>query len=285
MDNLRMAFAYTKLNFQRCLYQGKTAVIGICIAAFLFAYFGDVRGALIQYGQKVNLSEMFLAVTNNLYTSFTIWVGFILIICDIPYRDEGVYQYLLRSSRKSWLWGQILYMTGITLVYFIYILLLLFLLLMPQIMWEKQWSNAFVRMINIPQIYAIKYFFSFPVSVIKSGALSVLFYRCIILCLLIGLSAGMLTMMFHLLWPGGPGIAVGGIGLALDYWTTVTYMGGAAKYLLYFSPFSLSRIGNLSSSTWNQVNPSFGYACCLMGVLIVLALIGMHLKIRRYDYQ
>ena len=114
MDSMRRMNAYVKLNFQRCLSQGKTLVICLCLAVFFYLYFGDVRGGLMESGQKIGFMEMFLVVTNNMYTSFTIWIGFVLIICDIPYRDDGVYQYLLRTSRRSWLWGQIVYIGNIS---------------------------------------------------------------------------------------------------------------------------------------------------------------------------
>lgn len=101
MDSMRRMNAYVKLNFQRCLSQGKTLVICICLAVFFYLYFGDVRGGLMESGQKIGIMEMFLVVTNNMYTSFTIWIGFVLIICDIPYRDDGVYQYLLLYFPKE----------------------------------------------------------------------------------------------------------------------------------------------------------------------------------------
>ena len=84
MDSMRRMNAYVKLNFQRCLSQGKTLVICLCLAVFFYLYFGDVRGGLMESGQKIGIMEMFLVVTNNMYTSFTIWIGFVLIICDIP---------------------------------------------------------------------------------------------------------------------------------------------------------------------------------------------------------
>ena len=248
-------------------------------------YFGNVRASLIESGQSIGITEMFLVVTNNLYTSFTIWIGFVLIICDIPYHDGGVYQYLLRSSRRSWLWGQIIYIVAVTLFYFAYIFLLLFLLIVPQVTLRIEWTSTFVKMINAPYGYGIVNFFSFPVSVMRQTTATQLFIRCIVLCLMIGTATGCLTMMIQMLWPGGPGVAVGGVGLALDYWATVVRFGAVSKYLLYISPFSMSRVGNLSTTSFNRVNPTFSYACLFIGVLIVLALIGMHLKIRRYDYQ
>lgn len=163
MDSMRRMNAYVKLNFQRCLSQGKTLVICICLAVFFYLYFGDVRGGLMESGQKIGIMEMFLVVTNNMYTSFTIWIGFVLIICDIPYRDDGVYQYLLRTSRRSWLWGQIVYIVAITVIYFAYIFLLLLLLIVPQVTFQTAWTTTFVKMINAPFGYGISNYFSFPV--------------------------------------------------------------------------------------------------------------------------
>ena len=167
MDSMRRMNAYVKLNFQRCLSQGKTLVICICLAVFFYLYFGDVRGGLMESGQKIGIMEMFLVVTNNMYTSFTIWIGFVLIICDIPYRDDGVYQYLLRTSRRSWLWGQIVYIVAITVIYFAYIFLLLLLLIVPQVTFQTAWTTTFVKMINAPFGYGISNYFSFPVSVMR----------------------------------------------------------------------------------------------------------------------
>ncbi len=115
----------------------------------------------MESGQKIGIMEMFLVVTNNMYTSFTIWIGFVLIICDIPYRDDGVYQYLLRTSRRSWLWGQIVYIVAITVIYFAYIFLLLLLLIVPQVTFQTAWTTTFVKMINAPFGYGISNYFSF----------------------------------------------------------------------------------------------------------------------------
>ena len=116
----------------------------------------------MESGQKIGIMEMFLVVTNNMYTSFTIWIGFVLIICDIPYRDDGVYQYLLRTSRRSWLWGQIVYIVAITVIYFAYIFLLLLLLIVPQVTFQTAWTTTFVKMINAPFGYGISNYFFIP---------------------------------------------------------------------------------------------------------------------------
>ena len=112
-----------------------------------------------------------------------------------------------------------------------------------------------------------------------------LFGRCIVLCLMIGMATGFLTMMLHMLWPSGPGIAIGGIGIAMDYWATVVRVGVTSKYMLFISPFSMSRVGNLSTTAFNRVNPTFSYACLFLSGMILVPLAVMNLKIGRYDYS
>ena len=82
---------------------------------------------------------------------------------------------------------------------------------------------------------------------------------------MIGMATGFLTMMLHMLWPSGPGIAIGGIGIAMDYWATVVRVGVTSKYLLFISPFSMSRVGNLSTTAFNRVNPTFFLCVSVFG--------------------
>lgn len=283
MDSMRRINAYVKLNFQRCLYQGKTLVICLCIAVFFFIYFGNVRGNLLAFDQKLGVFELFLSAVSNIYTAFTIWAGFVLLICDVPYREEGVYQYLLRSSRKSWLWGQIIYVIGITVLYFFYIFVVILVLIIPQVQFRNDWSRTFIRLIDIPKSYGIEYLFSFSMSVIRSTTAGAMFAKSIVLAVMNGIAVGMLTMMMHLIWPEGPGVFVGGCGLIVDFWATAVQL--MQKQLLYISPMSMTRVVNLSSNSFNRVNPTFGYACTFIGALIIIPLAAMHLLVGRYDYQ
>ena len=70
MDSMRRMNAYVKLNFQRCLSQGKTLVICICLAVFFYLYFGDVRGGLMESGQKIGIMEMFLVDQQYVYVVY-----------------------------------------------------------------------------------------------------------------------------------------------------------------------------------------------------------------------
>lgn len=276
-------FGYVRLNFQRCLRQGKTIIILIALFFFFQMYLGNVRSVLIKNNEVLGLGELFLAVTNTNYTAFTIWAGFILLICDIPYHEKGIYPYLLRTSKVSWLYGQLLYIAVITIFYFAYIWMLLLLMIVPRATITLEWTRTFFQMINLPTKYGIESWFVFPVSIMRTQTPGILLGECVALNLLAGVLTGFLTMFFHMIWRNGPGIAIGVVELGFDYWITVVLLG--QDYLLYVSPFSLARIGNISASSYNHMKPGFLYACSFMVALIAIATTAMRKMVRKYEYD
>ena len=283
MDKKREIAGYVRLNFQRCLRQGKTIIILIALFFFFQMYLGNVRGVLIKNDEVLGLGEMFLAITNTNYTAFTIWAGFILLICDIPYHEKGIYPYLLRTSKISWFYGQLIYIVAITFFYFAYIFLLLLIMIAPQITIKLEWTKTFFQMINLPTKYGIESWFVFPVSIMRVQSPSILLVECVILNLLAGILNGFLTMFLHMIWKNGPGIAVGVVELGFDYWITVVLLG--QDYLLYVSPLSLARIGNISASSNNHMKPGFSYACSFMVCIILISAVFMRKNVKTYEYD
>ena len=55
MDKKREIAGYVRLNFQRCLRQGKTIIILIALFFFFQMYLGNVRGVLIKNDEVLGL--------------------------------------------------------------------------------------------------------------------------------------------------------------------------------------------------------------------------------------
>ena len=259
----KQIFGYARLNFHMGMRQGKNLAVLLCMGCFLLYYLGGIRGYLASAEETVSVQELFLAMMNTHYTAMTVWVGYLLVICDIPYSEKGI----IRTSRKSWLLGQILYLFLVTIFYFFYVGLVLAAAIVPHISFRISWTNAFVKMLNAPWRCGIKNYFSFTFSLIKHNPQYVVVVRQLFLCLLVSMTLGMLTMAIHMLWKNGPGILVGAVALACDY--LVTAVLDAIVGLRYFSPLTLSRISALSTS----VN----------GLFVVSLSISIW-KLRRYEY-
>ncbi len=278
----RQIVGYARLNFHMGMRQRKNLAVLLCMGCFLLYYLGGIRGYLASAEETVSVQELFLAMMNTHYTAMTVWVGYLLVICDIPYSEKGIYPYLIRTSRKSWLLGQILYLFLVTIFYFFYVGLVLAAAIVPHISFRISWTNAFVKMLNAPWRCGIKNYFSFTFSLIKHNSQYVVVVRQLFLCLLVSMTLGMLTMAIHMLWKNGPGILVGAVALACDY--LVTAVLDAIVGLRYFSPLTLSRISALSTSVNDRFNPSFSYACLFLGGLFVVSLSISIWKLRRYEY-
>lgn len=278
----KQIFGYARLNFHMGMRQGKNLAVLLCMGCFLLYYLGGIRGYLASAEETISVQELFLAMMNTHYTAMTVWVGYLLVICDIPYSEKGIYPYLLRTSRKNWLFGQIFYLFLVTVVYFLYVALVLVVAIIPYISFHISWTGAFVKMLNAPWRCGIKNQFSFTFSLIKNNQQYVVVGQQLFLCLLVSMGIGMLTMAIHMLWRNGPGILVGAVALACDYLVTVvldTMMG-----LRYLSPLTLSRIAALSTSANDRTNPSFLYACLFLDGLFLASLCISIWKLRRYEY-
>ena len=200
----KQIFGYARLNFHMGMRQGKNLAVLLCMGCFLLYYLGGIRGYLASAEETVSVQELFLAIMNTHYTAMTVWVGYLLVICDIPYSEKGIYPYLIRTSRKSWLLGQILYLFLVTIFYFFYVGLVLAAAIVPHISFRISWTNAFVKMLNAPWRCGIKNYFSFTFSLIKHNSQYVVVVRQLFLCLLVSMTLGMLTMAIHMLWKMAP---------------------------------------------------------------------------------
>ena len=81
----KQIFGYARLNFHMGMRQGKNLAVLLCMGCFLIYYLGGIRGYLASAEETVSVQELFLAMMNTHYTAMTVWVGYLLVICDIPY--------------------------------------------------------------------------------------------------------------------------------------------------------------------------------------------------------
>ena len=141
----RQIVGYARLNFHMGMRQRKNLAVLLCMGCFLLYYLGGIRGYLASAEETVSVQELFLAMMNTHYTAMTVWVGYLLVICDIPYSEKGIYPYLIRTSRKSWLLGQILYLFLVTIFYFFYVGLVLAAAIVPHISFATVYKGNIIK--------------------------------------------------------------------------------------------------------------------------------------------
>lgn len=121
-----------------------------------------------------------------------------------------------------------------------------------------------------------------PITIMRETVPFILYGKCIILCILCGLSIGCLGMLVNIWWRNGLGIILGGMEIGWDYCVTVVFY--YRQELIYWSPLTMTRMGCLSHSQFNYVLPTFEYACSMQCFLAAITIILMHAGIKKYEF-
>ena len=79
---------------------------------------------------------------DNRLLQIMITLGSVLIFCDAPFITAQTKDYLIRTGRKKWFWGQVSYILMASCLYAACLLLLSVLLLLPNIEFSAGWGRV-----------------------------------------------------------------------------------------------------------------------------------------------
>lgn len=109
-----------------------------CICVFLML---RIREFSIRVDEPVS-PWIFPFLTEAPGNQFFIIAGAILLFCDAPFLNESAGWNILRSGRRSWFWGNFLYILIMALAYSIVISVLPNLFLLPQVKLTGEWGKV-----------------------------------------------------------------------------------------------------------------------------------------------
>lgn len=212
---------------------------------------------------------------DNRLLQIMITLGSVLIFCDAPFITAQTKDYLIRTGRKKWFWGQVSYILMASCLYAACLLLLSLLLLLPNIEFSAGWG----RVVNTLAQYE------------NSGVFKDLIQNY----------TPMAAVGLSLLAISVNSIFLGTFIMAVNVYVQKS-IGPTVGAIIAFSPYLLVRMargGNLgyfiSPPTWigiriyNQYNgmdsPTIGYVYGMWSFLIKVSIALAYLKVRRYDFN
>lgn len=74
-----------------------------------------------------------------------LFLGVVLLFCDAPFIEDEQPYIMLRSGRRIWFIGQMLYIVMASVLYFIVLYFISVLVLLPHIEWSTVWASCFLR--------------------------------------------------------------------------------------------------------------------------------------------
>ena len=143
MDSLRIGLSVARNNMRKYLFSWRSLMIALVALMLIYARSSEVRQLCDIYGALASPLPLFVSFTNSLYPGTVLLVCWVLLVCDAPFIDESQPMLLLRAGRARWSLGQVAFLWGYALVYWLYVMLLCVLVLLPHVEWSTGWSDVY----------------------------------------------------------------------------------------------------------------------------------------------
>lgn len=248
------------------------ALLILCILSF-DRYLAPITDMMTAENLRVSWSGLVVFLLNDSWVSAMITLGLLLLLFDIPRRDEAQKYLLIRAGRRAWACGQLYYILCLTALYMVSLGLILLAWIAPWFDWTLGWSAAIERFVNgAYEVYD-----------------SMLNYDPWILRAYSPIGAMLITVLLHYLCfamlgflmcliNGTLGSRAGFLIAAAPAMFDVVITQYFSETAYYFSPLTLTRLSALDYGD-GMMRPPVLYAFC---VLILLAALLGWLFVRIY---
>ena len=137
---MREAFAIARYNFR--LWRRNPRILITFALTFILCFL--LSDKVVRFAQEHNttmqLVEAFIWSFGDSNSILLSSVLLVMLFADMPFLSSGTPFYLVRTSRRVWITGQVLYTIGATAVYLLFILASTMLLCMRQSFPANMWS-------------------------------------------------------------------------------------------------------------------------------------------------
>lgn len=236
------AFAACKDNFRRWLTNPKLYVTFILIVIMQdYIMIASIRSFAREMDVGIG-PWIYPFLPSSWYLCMLEALGSVFLFCDAPMINQGTPYIFVRTGRRAWLGGQILYVVLAALFYQMMFLLASVLLILPQLEFTLQWGKALgsLALTDMGMAYGAELS---PVLVRQYTPIQAMLLSFSLRWMVTTLF-GMLILTMNLFLPRIWGTIVGGV-LALLHPTAINASGTMP---FYFSPSSWTAVDYINLS-------------------------------------
>lgn len=140
MKKLRQAFTIAGYNFR--LWRGNPRILVTFAMTFILCFLLSDKAVrfAVDHNTTMQLVETFIwsfGDSNSILLSSAMLV---LLFADMPFLSSGTPLYLVRTGRRTWITGQVIYTIGATTLYLLFVLISTVLLSLSQSFLANMWS-------------------------------------------------------------------------------------------------------------------------------------------------
>lgn len=242
-------------------------MIFIFIFAFLFYHSYGLSRFAADVGYKITpwvFPHLFSAPVLQIFA-----FALVLFFSDAPFKDHFTPFVVIRTGRRNWIIGQIVYIVLASVVITLFTFIVSVLALIPNLEFSLDWGIVIQSLANDPSIApnTVTIFFDPALisyfSPLAAMGLSFLFY-----CL-VSIFIGVIILCFNVLLKKTAGVVVAGVFVAISLFANFAGFLTYGNIVFYLSPVSWLGISSLG---WDRADiPSVTYAL----LVLILSMIFM----------
>lgn len=292
MKELRQIFSIAGYNFR--LWRKNPRIIVTFALAFVMCFLLSDKAVrfAIEHNTTMQIVEVFIWNFGDSNSILLSSVLLVMLFADMPFLSSGTPLYLVRTSRRVWITGQVIYTLAATFVYLLFVLICTAFFSLQQSFVGNMWSptaailgytNAGKR-VAIPALVKtleMSWPYQSMVSIffLMLGYTSVMVMIMLVCNLRFGQAAGVVSVLVF---------SVYGILLKPDTIQTILRLPDEAYYI---ANVTIGWVSPLNHATYHMHN--FGYdklprlwqSYCIFAVLVVIGYIAALQAAKRYNFS
>lgn len=140
MKEIRQSFSIAGYNFR--LWRGNPRILVTFLLAFILCFLLSDKAVTfaVEHNTTMQLVEVFIWNFGDSNSILLSSVLLVLLFADMPFLSSGTPLYLVRTRRRTWITGQVIYILAATFVYLLYVLACTVFFSMRQSFSANMWS-------------------------------------------------------------------------------------------------------------------------------------------------
>lgn len=280
MGKWKLAWCYAKNNLYHLIDTNRLGVTVVFSSFFILMLYGCVGNYMRSEDISVSIFEMLPAVLADRSIQMYLLIALLIFFSDAPFLREGISHAVLRGTKKSWLFGQYLYMITVSVMVFFILWFVMLLSCIPKLTVSMSWTEGFQNLVQ--NMYKIPSDFGIDLT----GAYSlqsnpvIVFGKCFVSFVLFACFIGSLLFCFRFITGGAWGYMTAAslycINRLID---SVVDWNKKWTRLYQFSPFAVFKNFTKGSSI------SFLYAVIFFLMLILLMFGLCRKRLNKFEFK
>lgn len=262
-------FHIALLGIRKWLTNFRMYVVFIMLAVFEWTLIQDIRAYAIDIGMSISCWYFPFLFVSNINCIFY-YFALILMYCNAPYVEEHQMSLMLRSGRKQWFAGQILYTVMASFAFFVWMAVLSIIEYIPYVGFSTEWEGILMKLSQNPRAYGHGLYLNVPYEILQNYTPIQAFLLCFGINVGVGTLLGLLIFYVNLWKSRGYGAAVALAWVALS--DIVVQKVGMRRWMIILAPTSWTNL-SLYCERVSRISLGFVLVFLLSGIILLSVLI------------